>query len=69
MGCKSCFRHPRTKNERTGYFATTWNEPGLLIRVRGRRRPRRLPTDYDDIWSPGHRNWKHFRRRQWKPVA
>jgi hypothetical protein len=62
------FRRPRTRNEMRGYFATTWNDEGLRIRVRGRRRPRHLPTDYDDDWRGRHKTWKAYRHHQWRAV-
>ena len=61
------FRHPRTLSEMRQYFKTTCNEIDVVIKVRGRRKPKRLPTAWDDIFrSDQGRSWKHYRKYQWK---
>lgn len=61
-------RYPRTKNEMKQFYASIENECDISIVVRGRRRPKNLPNAWDDIYrsnlSP--RNWKAFRRNQWR---
>jgi len=62
------FRHPHTRNEMKQYYASVVNELNIVIKVRGRRRPTSLPNSWDDIYRSNItvRNWKAYRRKQWK---
>ena len=60
------YKHPHTTNEKRQYAQTIYNELGLHIRVRGNRRPHMLPNAWDDIDRPQMRNWKYYRKTQWK---
>ncbi len=62
----SFFRHPKTKNEMTQYYATVENGLGIRIKVRGKRRPRYLPNAWDDVQSHLYRSWKKHRKTQYK---
>jgi len=59
-------RTPATRNEMRQYYKTIWNEEGIEIRVRPKRRPKHLPTSWLDIEHCCQRSWKLFRLRQWK---
>lgn len=61
-------RYPRTKNEMTQYFNALENELRADVKVRGCRKPTRLPDDNDEAVRSNSfsRNWKLFRRRRWK---
>ncbi|GAB2891123.1 hypothetical protein GCM10027180_21570 [Microbulbifer echini] len=62
------FRHPKTKNEMKQYYASLENELEIPIKIRNRRRPKCLPNAWDDYFPSNitNRNWKLFRRKQWK---
>ncbi len=60
------FRHPKTGNEMRQYFITSMNEMKIPIKVRGRRKPKHLPNAWDDISRSDTRNWKAYRKTQWK---
>ena len=60
------FRYPRTKSEMKLYYASVINEVDLPIKVRGKRRPKHLPNAWDDVFRAKHRNWKYYRRNQWR---
>lgn len=67
------FRHPRTTNERRANCATRTTKEilenhGVAFKVRRKRSSHRLPTTYDDIFLQYQRNWKKYRRTQWKDV-
>jgi hypothetical protein len=59
------FRHPRTQNERRLAFAIT--DQGE-VPPRARRNHRNLVNAYDDLRINAReiRNWKRYRRTQWK---
>lgn len=57
------FRHPQTSNEMRQFYKTTCNELDVVIKIRGKRRPKHLPTAWDDIFrSDQGRCWKHNRK-------
>jgi hypothetical protein len=60
------FRHPKTKNEMWQFYACIVNESDIPINIRGRRKPKCLPNAWDDICRPRYKNWKYFRKHQWK---
>ncbi|MDP2360080.1 MAG: hypothetical protein Q8O14_04925 [bacterium] len=60
------FRNPRTHRERATCFGSIWNDAGVRVRTRGRRRPGRLPNDYDDIWKLTSKCWKNYRQHQYR---
>lgn len=62
------FRYPRTKNEMTQFYASVYNEESVFVKVRGRRRPKTLPCAWCDLDKSNmrNRNWKLYRRTQWK---
>ncbi len=60
------FRSPKTGNEMRQYYATTVNEIEVAVKVRGKRRPKYLPNAWDDIFRGETKNWKAYRRCQWK---
>ncbi len=66
MGYSCYFRHPKTTQEMRLYYASTTNEEGVRINVRGRRKPKHLPNAWDDVWKPSSRNWKSYRKKQWR---
>ncbi len=61
------FRQAHTKNEITQYYATIINEYDIPIKVRGRRRPTQINFVFDDFSRCYQRNWKKYRKTQWKP--
>ena len=62
----SYFKRPRTTNEKRLYAQTVYNEIGIKIRIRGRRKPKNLPDAWDDInRSKPLRSWKKHRKSQW----
>ncbi len=62
----SFFRKPKTKNEMWQYYATTENDMGIKIKVRGRRSPKPLPNAWDDFEKHSSRSWKKYRKTQYK---
>jgi hypothetical protein len=62
------FRHPKTSNEMRQYVATSVNELEIPINVRGRRSAKCLPNAWDDIFRSDTRNWKAYRKTQWKII-
>ena len=64
------FRYPNTKNEMKQYYASLVNEENLRIKVRGRHKPKSLPHAWDDIYRSNmfSKNWKSYRRHQWKTI-
>ena len=60
------FRHVRTTQEKRlhGSVLSDEGEPA----VRTARRPKALPDLYDDLWRHNEKNWKRYRRDQWKPT-
>ncbi len=60
------FRYPRSKNEMTQYYATTVNEYKIPIKIRGKRQPLHLPNAWNDDMVHIQRNWKKYRKTQWK---
>ena len=64
----SYFRHPRTKNEKTQYFAAQSDEVEVPVKIRKRRSPFKLASVYDERVSSlyGSRSWKAYRKNQWK---
>ncbi len=59
------FRYPKTAGEMRQFYASTNNELGIRIKVRGRR-PKSLPNAWDDIYSKPQRCWKCQRKVQWR---
>lgn len=59
------YRHPKTANEMRQYFAALCDED-YPVRVRGRRRPHRLPHAWDDYYVHRERCWKRYRKTQYK---
>lgn len=58
----SFLRHPRTANELRQYYAAL--ESGA--RIRAARRPKHIPTSWDDMPKGTSKSWKQNRRRkQW----
>ena len=68
MSYADYFRHPHTKNEMKQYFASNVNEPDTTIKVRGLKRPKSLPTSWDDYYRNNMplRKWESYRKNQWK---
>lgn len=68
MGYSDYFRYPHTKNEMKQYFASVVNEIDIPIKIRGCRHPKSLPHSWDDIYRSNMalRNWKAYRKNQWK---
>lgn len=68
MRYRKYFRKPRTKNDRTQFYALNDVELNVVIKIRGRRRPGALEYAWDDFvrsdWNG--RCWKVYRRMQWK---
>jgi len=60
------YRHPRTQNEMKQYEASKTNDLGISIKIRNKRKPNKLPNSWDDIYRLGLRNWKYYRKTQWK---
>lgn len=65
------YRHIQTHQEiRENDFLDNYDEDAIeyKVKARGRRRRHNLPTPWDDIrcHSYGRKNWKHFRKHQWK---
>lgn len=58
----SCCRHPKTTAELRSIAGL--EADGYEYLVRSRRK--RIPTYYDDLWSPSFTNWKSFRKKQYK---
>jgi hypothetical protein len=58
------FRSPRTANEKRFYEQTVYNEVGILVKVRSRRKQRHLPSSWDDMPRQRMRNWKEYRQTQ-----
>ena len=67
MGYSVYLRNPRTFNEARLFYQTTFNEFGIEISVRSKRTPKYLPNSWDDVKrNYNQRNWKGFRKTQWK---
>lgn len=64
--CSSYLKRPRTTQERRAYFHDEISE--YDIQIRGSRSPRNLPDTWDDYIRAdvGIKNWKKFRRTQYK---
>ncbi len=64
----SYYRRVKSKNEMTQYFVVEdiKNEFGINIRVRGKRLPKHLPNSWDDYPKCCLRNWKKYRKKQYK---
>ena len=71
----TCWRNPRTQQERRANssqrhlrveFEVGGKTCELRIRVRGKRSVRMLRSAWDDISKGRQRNWKSFRRTQYK---
>ena len=60
------FRYPQTRNEMKQYYASIENEMNIPVKIRGSRKPKQLPNAWDDIACCRMRNWKCFRRTQWR---
>lgn len=62
------YRHPGTKNEMTQCYAVNCDEVEIPLNIRTRRQPKSLPTAWDDLARSDRkmRNWKFYRRTQWK---
>lgn len=60
------WRYPRTKNEMTQYQAALDNEAEAPIKLRKRRAPEHLPNLWDDRLVHTQRNWKRYRKTQWR---
>lgn len=62
------YRHPRTKNEITQYYAANGSQLEVPIKIRSRRNPKYLPNSWDDLERVNSRvrNWKIYRKTQWK---
>ncbi len=58
------WRRPRTQQERRANSDPELREIG--IRIRSKRSLRMLVTAYDDLPKESQRNWKGYRRTQWK---
>jgi hypothetical protein len=63
------FRHPRTTSERRANSATrttkeTVEYHGVVLKLRRKRR--KLPSAYDDLFVDRQRSWKKHRRTQQK---
>lgn len=63
---RSCFRHPKTIQERIASVSILIEEDEPTWR--SSRNFRNLPSSYDDIphLDANNRNWKRFRKTQWK---
>lgn len=65
-------RYPKTTQEKKQYDSYEFDrkeikdEYALTIKVRGRRSRMSLPTAYDDIPRHNEKNWKKFRKKQYK---
>lgn len=57
-------RHVRTMQEKRLHSLVLREEGEPAIRPA--RRPRALPDLFDDIWRHNEKNWKRYRRVQWK---
>jgi predicted alpha/beta hydrolase len=60
------YRAVRTTNEKTQYYACTCNEMMVPVHVRSKRHAKVLPGLFDDLMRYSMRNWKHYRKTQWK---
>ena len=60
------WRHVRTASIRRAYAQTLYNELGVAVRVRARRRAPKLWTAWDDYDKPRTRSWKDYRRTQYR---
>lgn len=65
-----CLRRPKTANEKRqwGKYIFDQTEYGVIVHSRIRRSANILVDSYSDIirTDAGLRNWKHFRRTQYK---
>lgn len=59
-------RRPKTQNEKRQYYATIDNDLGIVIKVRVKRRPWRLPDSWNCDWPFLHRSWKKHRKTQYR---
>ena len=57
-------RRMRTTQERR--WANAWDDEEFAPKVRGRRGASSLPNHWDDYHRYNQRNWKKFRKNQWK---
>ncbi len=61
------YRTAHTKNELTQYYATVVNEDDIEIKVRAKRKPSVIGLALGDDWYHCYqRNWKKYRKTQWK---
>lgn len=58
------FRHPKTTQERRWSYAD-WDGQ---VHIRHKRRAKAIPSAWDELMRSHlkDRNWKRFRRHQWK---
>lgn len=57
------FRHPKTLNV-LRYAYSEYEEFEPINKVRGG--PRSIPTAYSDIMKPEYKNWKYYRKTQYR---
>lgn len=58
------YRQMRTTQERR--WAAAWDDEEFAPKTRAARNFRNLPNAWDDWWRTEDRNWKRYRRTQWK---
>ena len=59
------YRHPKTHQERAVSTGVDIDEPP----VRAKRNFKNLVSDFDDMSRTYYKNWKKYRRTQYRPVA
>ena len=60
----SYIRHMRTTQEKR--WANAWDDEEFAPKVRARRNANNLIDVRDDIWRHNQKNWKKFRKHQWR---
>ncbi len=60
------FRHPKTKAENRENSALAFDKDEYPIHIEKLRNRGKLPTAWDDLGRTNERNWKSFRRTQYK---
>jgi hypothetical protein len=60
----SRFRAMRTTQERK--WANAWDDEEFAPKCRTRRDAKHLPNYWDEFWRYNQKNWKKFRKHQWK---
>lgn len=58
------FRHPKTVAVKKSFFTILKEEVPSSFRIRGKRTPSQLPSDWDDIIVSPSKSWKGGKKKK-----